>query len=87
MGLKQLFLVAWLTSLVATLSYGQNTGSIAGTISDGKSIARTVARIDEDMTIYMVSGMAEGSELEYDASKSTAREIELLPDGRMIELG
>ena len=59
---------------------------IAGTISDGKSIVRTVARIDEDMAIYMVSGMAEGSDQEYDASASTAREMELLPDGRMIEL-
>lgn len=59
---------------------------IAGTISDGHSIVRTVARIDEDMTIYMVSGMTEGSEEEYDASQSTAKEMELLPDGRMIEL-
>jgi hypothetical protein len=59
---------------------------IAGTVSDGHGIVRTVARIDEDMTIYMVSGMAEGSEDEYDASKSTAKELELLPDGRMIEL-
>ncbi|MBI1224113.1 MAG: hypothetical protein GC192_02650 [Bacteroidetes bacterium] len=59
---------------------------IAGTVSDGVSIVRTVARIDEDMTIYMVSGMAEGSENDYDADKSTARELELLPDGRMIEL-
>ncbi|MCF8246223.1 MAG: hypothetical protein K9J37_05435 [Saprospiraceae bacterium] len=59
---------------------------IAGTVSDGLSIIRTVARIDEDMTIYMVSGMAEGSDEDYDASQSTAREMELLPDGRMIEL-
>ncbi len=59
---------------------------IAGTVSDGLSIVRTVARIGEDMTIYMVSGMAEGSEEEYDASQSTARELELLPDGRLVEL-
>ncbi len=59
---------------------------IAGTVSDGRGIVRTVARIDEDMTIYMVSGMSEGSEDEYDASRSTAKELELLPDGRMIEL-
>ncbi len=59
---------------------------IAGTVSDGLGIVRTVARIDEGMTIYMVSGMAEGSEDEYDASMSTAKELELLPDGRMIEL-
>lgn len=58
---------------------------IAGTVSDGISIVRSVAKIDEDMTIYMVSGMAEGSK-NYDAEKSTAKELELLPDGRMIEL-
>lgn len=60
---------------------------IAGTVSDGHSLVRTVARIDEDMTIYMVSGIVEGSdEVDYDASQSTARELELLPDGRIIEL-
>ncbi len=59
---------------------------IAGTVSDGISIVRTVARIDEDLTVYMVSGMTEGSDDDYDASKSTTREIELLPDGRLIEL-
>jgi len=59
---------------------------IAGTVSDGRGIVRTFARIDEDKTIYMVSGMVEGSEDEYDASNSTARELELLPDGRMIQL-
>ena len=59
---------------------------IAGTVSDGRSIVRSVARIDEDMTIYMVSGMFEGSEEEYNASQSMAKELELLADGRMIEL-
>ncbi|MBK8566396.1 MAG: hypothetical protein IPN76_24440 [Saprospiraceae bacterium] len=59
---------------------------IAGTVSDGHGIVRTVASIDEAMTIYMVSGMAEGAEDEYDASTSTAKELEMLPDGRMIEL-
>lgn len=58
---------------------------IAGTFSDGKIITRSVARIDEDRTIYIVSGQMEGSDEEYEAGKSTARELELLPDGRMIE--
>ena len=59
---------------------------IAGTASDGTIVVRTVAQIDEDRTIYMVSGAFEGAEEEYDASQSTAKEMELLPDGRMIEL-
>jgi hypothetical protein len=58
---------------------------IAGTVSDGNVITRSVARIDDDMTIYIVSGQVEGSQEYYQAGDSTARELELLPDGRMIE--
>jgi hypothetical protein len=59
---------------------------IAGTVSDGKMVATTVARIDEDLTIYIVGGRVEGSDEIYDANQSMAKELELLPDGRMIEL-
>lgn len=59
---------------------------IAGTASDGSIVVRTVAQIDEDRTIYMVSGAFVGSEEDYEADQSTAKELELLPDGRMIEL-
>ena len=58
---------------------------IAGTFSDGKIIIRSVAKLDEDMTIYIVSGQIEGSEDNYDAQNSTAREIEMMPDGRLVE--
>lgn len=59
---------------------------IAGTFSDGKTLTRSVARLDDDMTIYIVSGQIESSKEEnYDAKDSTARELELLPDGRIIE--
>ncbi len=60
---------------------------VAGTFSDGRAITRSVAKIDEDMTIYIVSGQTDGGEEDYDANLSTAREIELMPDGRMVELG
>jgi len=59
---------------------------IAGTFSDGRTIFRSLARVDEDMTIYIVSGHVEGADENYDANNSTAREIELLPGGRMVEL-
>lgn len=59
---------------------------IAGTLSDGSSILRSAARIDTDFTIYIVSGLTEGSEEVYDANLSTTRELELLPDGRVMEL-
>ena len=59
---------------------------IAGTVSDGHSIVRSVARIDDDMSIIIMSGFSgEGGEV-YDASLSTTVELELLPDGRIIEL-
>lgn len=59
---------------------------IAGTVAHGNVITRSVARIDDDMTIYIVSGQTEGSSETYDAQNSTAREVELLPDGRLVEL-
>lgn len=59
---------------------------IAGTFSDGNTIVRSVARIDTDLTIYIASGMVEGSDDAYDAGETTTRELELLPDGRVVEL-
>lgn len=60
---------------------------IAGTLSDGVSVIQTVARIDEYNTIYMVSGMAtNGIGENYEAIQSRAKELELLSDGRLIEL-
>ncbi len=60
--------------------------TIAGTVSDGHIIVRSAARIDEDFTIYIVSGPTEGPDDVYDASQSTTKEIELLPDGRLMEM-
>lgn len=60
---------------------------IAGTLSDGVSVIQSVARIDEYNTIYMVSGMAtNGIGENYEAIQSRAKELELLSDGRLIEL-
>ena len=59
---------------------------LAGTVSDGRSIVRSVARIDDDMSIIIMSGFAGEAGEVYDASQSTTVELELLPDGRIIEL-
>ena len=59
---------------------------LAGTFSDGNIITRSVARLDDDMSIFIMSGQADKNDEEYDASKSTTIEIELLPDGKLIEL-
>lgn len=59
---------------------------IAGTFADGATITKSFARIDNDMTIYIISGQSDGMESVYDAEKSTAIEMELLPDGKIVEL-
>ncbi len=57
---------------------------IAGTFSDGVNIAQSVATIDSDWTINIVTGAA-GLKEEYDATKSTAIEVDLLADGHIME--
>jgi len=57
---------------------------IGGTYSDGESITQSIATIDSDWTIHIVTGQS-NLEVEYDASKSTAIAVELLPDGHFME--
>lgn len=59
---------------------------IAGTYWDADIITRSVARIEEDMSVYIVSGQSTASTNEFNPDESTARELELLPDGKIIEL-
>ena len=59
---------------------------IAGTFSDGELLTRSMATIDEDWVIYVVSGQTSSSESAYDASTSTAYKLELLPDGKIINI-
>ncbi len=57
---------------------------IGGTYSDGAMIVQSIATIDNDWTIHIVTGRSAVGE-EYDAAKSTAMELELLPDGHFTE--
>ncbi|MEN0003162.1 MAG: hypothetical protein AAF798_03425 [Bacteroidota bacterium] len=58
---------------------------IAGTFSDGELLTQSVATIDEDWTIHVVSGQ-QGIDIDdYDASSSRAFQLELLPEGNIIE--
>ena len=59
---------------------------IAGTFSDGELLTRSMATIDEDWVIYVVSGQTSSSESAYDSSTSTAYKLELLPDGKIINI-
>lgn len=60
--------------------------AVAGTFSNGKRIMRSVARIDKDMSVYIMTGPTDKEDELYEASNSTTIELELLPDGKIIEL-
>lgn len=60
---------------------------IAGLVSDGENIARSVAQIESDNSITIMSGFQPGDEILYEAANSTTIDLELLPDGKIVELG
>ncbi len=56
---------------------------IGGTYSDGQTLTQSISIIDEDLSITIVSGqMEEGESL--DPSKSTAYNLEILPNGTIV---
>ena len=59
---------------------------IAGTNSDGNQLIHSVATIDEDWIIYIVSGQSQSASDNYDPTSSTAFKLELLPEGKIIQL-
>lgn len=59
---------------------------IAGTYFDGNSLVSSVATIDEDWEILIVSGKTEDEKI-YDATGSKTTKLELLPDGQIITIG
>jgi len=57
---------------------------VAGTYSDGKSLTKSVATIDEDWIIYIVSGQAAADAPTYDPTTSNVFNLELLATGEII---
>ena len=57
---------------------------IGGTISNGKTIIKTVATIDEDWVIHIVSGEDNVRDPDYDPENSKAYSMELLSTGDII---
>ena len=57
---------------------------IAGTYSDGEVLLQSVATIEEDWIIYVVSGKKKANATAYDASTSTSFSLEILPTGEII---
>ena len=57
---------------------------IGGTYSDGKLLTQSVATIDDDWSILVVSGQSDAHSATYDASSSKTYQLELLPEGQII---
>jgi hypothetical protein len=60
--------------------------AIAGIQSDGSSLLRSVATIDEDWTIHIVEGDLHEGEEQYLPQRSRAYQMELLATGEIIQL-
>ena len=62
----------------------KNRRILAGTVSDGTSVVKSIATIDEDWIVQAIIGkQSHGQEL-YDTSSSTVASFELMPDGTII---
>lgn len=56
---------------------------IAGTISDGDRVVRSVAMIDEDNCIFVTVGEVQKPDQSYNSASSKAYKFEILPDGKI----
>ena len=56
---------------------------IAGTLSNGQTIKKSVATIDEDLCIYSMVGEALATDISYEPAHSKAFKFEILPDGQI----
>ena len=60
---------------------------IAGTISDGNTLVNSMAVIEDDWEILILSGKSDArGTAQYEAQSSAATKLELLPDGRIVSL-
>jgi hypothetical protein len=83
-------IVYWRAGLL-NYSYGLATFSkdgqvidkctIAETFSDGQAVITSVATIDEDWIIYVVSGRSGAAPGDFDPADSAVAKLELMPDG------
>ena len=56
---------------------------IAGTISNGQTVKKSVATIDEDLCVYSVVGETLATKKNYSAPNSKGFKFEILPDGNI----
>lgn len=60
--------------------------TIAGTFSDGKVLTQSVATLDEDWIISIASGQTDANQSQFNASANRAYQLELLPEGRIVNV-
>ena len=63
-----------------------SSATIGGLESDGKSVVRSIATIDEDWRIHIVEGQQDASEERYDPEATRGFQMELLATGEIIFL-
>ncbi len=59
--------------------------AIAGTFYDGQQLTQSVATIDEDWEMLIMSGQSKNGE-RYNPATSRVTKLELLPEGQIIEI-
>lgn len=59
---------------------------IAGTTFDGADLTQTMAVIQEDLLIYLVSGQSQVVVEDYAAANSTANRFQVSDEGKIVEL-
>lgn len=90
-------IVYWKAGLMTyeyTLATYSNRGElldkrvIAGTFYDGQNLTQSVAIIEDDWEILVMSGQSGSgkNELPYDAKMSRVSKLELLPEGQIIDI-
>lgn len=59
--------------------------TLAGTFYDGERLIQSVATIDEDWEILIMSGQTDKQDKHYDPTSSTVTRLELLSEGQIVE--
>lgn len=79
-------LMSYLYTLATYTTKGQaiDRRVIAGTFVKGQTITQSVATINEEREIFVASGQSKVQDDAYDAATSTAYELELAPDGHIL---
>ena len=60
--------------------------TLAGTFYDGEQLIQTVATIDEDGEIIIMSGQSDKNDQHYDPKSSTVTRLELFSEGQIEEI-